>query len=118
MINYINEKHKPHSLLPAKYSEDIIKVLKVIDDSGEFLKRVLSIKCFGDSKYFERNIEHIVVRIIKNYLLDCDTEEYTIDDILLQVRNNKIPRNNRILWMENYMKEKKLNIKKRLKEVT
>lgn len=92
MINYIKEKHKPNNLFPAKFAKDILKVLQIIDTSKENLKRVLSIKCFGDSKYFEKNIEHIIIRIIKKYLLNgYNQEEYTNDDILLQVRNNKIP---------------------------
>ena len=96
MINYLNTKHKPNNLLPAK---DIISVLKTIDNNEQNLKRVLSIKCFGDSKYFEKNIEHFIVRIVKKYFIDIeDREEYTNDDILLEVRNFKISRNNRILW--------------------
>ena len=91
MLNYLKEKNKPNNLFPAKFAKDILKVLQVIDTSKENLKRVLSIKCFGDSKYFEKNIEHIIVRIIKKYLLNgYSQEEYTNDDILLQVRNNKI----------------------------
>lgn len=99
MINYLKIKNKPNSLLPIKFSKDIIKVLKEIDEGNEILKRVLSIRCFGDSKYFEKNIENIIVRIIKKYLLIEDViEEYNNEDILLEVRNFKISRNNRILW--------------------
>ena len=91
MIKYLEIKHKPSNLFPAKFAKDILKVLQAIDKSKEILKRVLSIKCFGDSKYFEKNIEHIIVRIIKAYLLKgYNQEEYTNDDILLQVRNNKV----------------------------
>ena len=102
MINYLKQKHKPNQLFPIEYANDILKVLQVIDNSEENLKRVLSIKCFGDSKYFEKNIEHIIIRIIKKYLLGKETdleikEEFTNDDILLQVRNIQISRNNRIL---------------------
>lgn len=99
MINYLNTKHKPNNLLPSEYARDIISVLKTIDNNEQNLKRVLSIKCFGDSKYFEKNIEHFIVRIVKKYFIDIeDREEYTNDDILLEVRNFKISRNNRILW--------------------
>lgn len=99
MINYLNTKHKPNNLLPSEYAKDIISVLKTIDNNEQNLKRVLSIKCFGDSKYFEKNIEHFIVRIVKKYFIDIeDREEYTNDDILLEVRNFKISRNNRILW--------------------
>lgn len=91
MIQYLENKNRPNSLFPLEYAKDILKVLKEIDDGQENLKRVLSIRCFGDSKYFEKNIEHIIIRIIKKYLLDSDAqEEYSNDDILLEVRNFKI----------------------------
>ena len=98
MIDYLEIKHKPNNLFPLELAEDIIKVLKTIDGGQENLKRVLSIKCFGDSKYFERNIEHILIRIIKKYLLENELqEEYDNDDILLEVRNFQVSRSNRIL---------------------
>lgn len=90
MIYYIEEKHKTNNLLPYQYANDILKVLKEIDSEKEILKRVLSINCFGDSKYFEKNIEHIIVRIIKTYLLE-NVEEYTDEDILLEVGISKYP---------------------------
>ena len=75
MINYLKEKHKTNNLFPVQFAQDILLVLKQIDNKEENLKRVLSIKCFGDSKYFERNIEHVLIRIIKTYLLE-NAEEY------------------------------------------
>ena len=92
MIFYIKEKHKTNNLFPVEYSKDILKVLKKIDNKKEFLKRVLSITCFGDSKYFEKNLEHIIVRIIKKYLLENDIQEDTTnEDILLEVGISKYP---------------------------
>lgn len=92
MICYINEKHKTNSLFPYQFAEDVLKVLKEIDNKKEVLKRVLSINCFGDSKYFEKCIEHIIVRIIKKYLLANENlEEYTNEDILLEVGISKYP---------------------------
>lgn len=90
MICYIEEKHKTNNLLPYKFASDILKVLKKIDSEREILKRVLSINCFGDSKYFEKNIEHIIVRIIKTYLLE-NAEEYMDEDVLLEVGISKYP---------------------------
>ena len=99
MINYMKIKHKPNSLFSFEFAKDILNVLAEIDKGQENLKRVLSIRCFGDSKYFEKNIEHVIIRIIKKYLLDINThDEYSDDDILLEVRNIKISRSNRILW--------------------
>ena len=110
MINYLQIKNKPNNILPIEYAKDIISVLKVIDSNEQNLKRVLSIKCFGDSKYFEKSIEHYIIRIVKNYLLDSENkEEYTNNDILLEVRNIKISRNNGILRRYRYLYEKSKN---------
>lgn len=91
-IKYMEEKHKINSLFPNEFAQDILKVLKQIDSKEENLKRVLSIKCFGDSKYFEKNIEHILIRIIKKYLLKNENlEEYNDDDILREAGISKYP---------------------------
>lgn len=91
MINYLNQKHKLNQLFPYEFSKDILKVLKVIDEKEENLKRVMSIKCFGDSKYFENKIQHFIIRIVKKYLLDNEQEEYTDDEILLKVGISRYP---------------------------
>ena len=92
MRKYIEVKHKPNLLFPFEYAKDILKVLKVIDEEKDILKRVLSIKCFGNSKYFEKYIQHILVRIIKRYLLcNENIEEYTSEDVLLEVGISRYP---------------------------
>lgn len=92
MICYINEKHKPNHLFPFQFAEDILKVLSQVDKKQEILKRVLSIKCFGDSKYFEKNIEHIIIIIIKKYLIDDESQdEYSNDEILMKIGISKYP---------------------------
>lgn len=92
MIYHLKEKHKISNLFPFEFAQDILKVLKEIEKGGEVLKRVFSIKCFGDSKYFEKNIENIIVKIIKIYLLDNENkEEYSKEDILLEVGISKYP---------------------------
>ena len=112
MIYYIEEKHKTNSLLPYQYANDILKVLKEIDSEKEILKRVLSINCFGDSKYFEKNIEHIIVRIIKTYLLE-NAEECTDEDVLLEVGISKYPEVLEFCGdMECYIKNEKIEFKK------
>ena len=112
MICYVEEKHKTNNLLPYKFASDILKVLKKIDSEREILKRVLSINCFGDSKYFERNIEHIIVRIIKTYLLE-NAEEYTDEDVLLEVGISKYPEVLEFCGdLECYIKDEKIEYKK------
>lgn len=114
MIYYISKKHKTNSLLPYEYAKDILKVLKEIDNKKEVLKRVLSINCFGDSKYFEKNIEHIIVRIIKNYLLENEIQEdATNEDILLEVGISKYPEVLEFCGdLEYYIKNEKIEYKK------
>ena len=112
MINYLNEKHKTNSLFPVQFAQEILQVLSQIDNKEENLKRVLSIKCFGDSKYFEKNIEHILIRIIKTYLLE-NSEEYSNDDILLEVGISKYPEVFEFCGnMEYYINGEKIEYKK------
>lgn len=92
MICYLKEKHKINTLFPFQFAKDILNVLKEIDNGEDSLKRVLSMKCFGYSKYFEKNIEHFIIRIIKIYLLDIENqEEYNNDDVLMEVGISKYP---------------------------
>lgn len=112
MLCYIKEKHKTNYSLPYQYAKDILKVLKEIDSEKEVLKRVLSMNCFGDSKYFEKNIEHIIVRIIKRYLLE-NFEEYTDEDVLLEVGISKYPEILEFCGdLECYIKNEKIEYKK------
>lgn len=114
MVNYLKEKHKTNNLFPFQFAEDILKVLIEIDNRQEILKRVLSIKCFGDSKYFEKNIEHIIIRIIKMYLLDDENyEEYSDNDILLKVGISKSPEILEFCGdLEYFIKDEKIECKK------
>ncbi len=94
MIQYMTEKQKENALLPLEKSSEIIKALKEIDKmlikskNPMILKRVFSIKCYNDSKYFERNIEKNVTRILKKYL--C-LERLKEDEILSEVGIVKYP---------------------------
>ena len=94
MLAYLNVTQKTNQLFPYEYAKEIVQVLKIIDKEEQILKRVLSIKCFNDSKFFERNIEHYIIRIIKKYLVVESLDENSNDDILLEVRNFQISRDN------------------------
>lgn len=94
MLAYMNVTQKTNQLFPYEYAKEIVQVLKIIDKEEQILKRVLSIKCFNDSKFFERNIEHYIIRIIKKYLVVESLDENSNDDILLEVRNFQISRDN------------------------
>ena len=69
--------------------------LKEIDNRkniNNILKRSFSMKCYKDSKYFERNIESNLIRIMKKYYnWDNFEEELNDAEILEQVGIVKYP---------------------------
>lgn len=98
MQNYMTEKQKENKTLPVLKSETILKALKEIDHMQEenvkqMLKRVFSIRCFHDSKYFERNIEKNIVSILRKYYLSEEAKESQLndDEVLAQVGIIKYP---------------------------
>lgn len=62
----------------------MLQALRYIDanNDNEVLKRVFSVRYFGDSKHFERVVETRLLRILKKYL-DCD--DPITDDQLLNI---------------------------------
>lgn len=99
IIGYMNKNKKENSLLPNEKMKDIISALKAIDDmicsnnSEPILKRVFSIKCYNNSKYFEKEIESYIIRILKKYYT-CDNlvmSELNNDEILAVVKITKYP---------------------------
>lgn len=64
--------------------EDLFKVIRFIDKSeGEGCsERVFSMKCFGDSKRFERTVKVRILGIIKKY---ADTSDDNTDEELLRI---------------------------------
>lgn len=72
-----------------KSAQAVLNALKAINDQNneEYLERVFSLKCFGDSKFFEKHVRKKVVNIIKKYLLNDFNyiEPLTDDEILAQV---------------------------------
>jgi len=85
------EKKKESRLLPYKFSKDILTALYNLTPDEEVLKRVFSIKCFGDSKYFEKNIESYIISIVKKYLLKDYSDKITDEDVLREVGIVKLP---------------------------
>lgn len=74
---YIRQKRKLHGLIPenAQDRNALLQALRYIDTNGdnELLKRVFSVRCFGDSKHFERVVQKRLLRIVKKYF-DCDDQ--------------------------------------------
>jgi hypothetical protein len=68
-----------------------LEVLGVIDDQ-QWLERVFSLRCFSDSKYFEKNVRSRLLSIIKKYLIVVDSPgEATDEEVLAQVGILKSP---------------------------
>ncbi len=92
--NYMLERQKESTLLPLEKSKDILVALSEIDTmlaknkNSVTLKRIFSIKCYNDSKYFERNIEKNIIRILKKYL---NLAELKDDEILAEIGITKYP---------------------------
>lgn len=91
VISDINKKQKENKLLPYKYYKEIMKALELIDKNNTYLERTFSIKCYNDSKFFEKHIKKYVVKIIRKYYGFQQDEEYTDEEILLEVGISKYP---------------------------
>ncbi len=79
-----------------KGAGDILRALKAINDMNntEDLERVFSLKCFGDSKHFERHVRKKVVGIVRKYLLsDANNGGAPLsdDEVLSQIGIVKAP---------------------------
>ncbi|MEG1515647.1 MAG: DUF2220 family protein [Clostridia bacterium] len=81
---YIERKQKMYPLVPenAMERQSLLKALRYIDsnENGELLKRIFSIRCFGDSKHFEKVVERKLLRILRKYI---DNDDGTTDEQLL-----------------------------------
>lgn len=110
ILTDIEEKQKENKLLPYKYYKGIIEALKLIDMDNTYLERTFSIKCYNDSKYFEKYIKKYIVKIIKKYLIVQQDGEFTDEEILLEVGVSKYPEiiefngNIQILFGDNWLK--------------
>ena len=90
-IKYLDLKNKETKYLNFENYKDVTNALLFIDTNTDLLERVFSIKCFGNSKYFEKNVKSKIIRIIKDYLLKDLAEEYTDEEVLLEVGIYKYP---------------------------
>ncbi len=81
-----NKSITPHFPGDTDTALSLIYALVEIDSLGgeECSERVFSIKCFGGSKYFERNVKKKIAGIIGKYLLgEKDTVERPADEEML-----------------------------------
>lgn len=87
-LDFIDAKKSITPYLPGDTGTAlaVLKALMAIDslDGEECPERVFSIKCFGDSKYFERYVKKRVAGIIRQYLVkEGDFIERPADDEML-----------------------------------
>lgn len=97
ILSNIEMKKSVTPLLPdvENDAKAILSALKAINDQNneERLERVFSLKCFGDSKFFEKNVRKKVIDIMKKYFLSIDDlmESPADVEILAQVGIVKSP---------------------------
>jgi len=92
-ISAISRKRSIGNSLPSDKDEraDLIRAIAFIEQNkdDEMLERVFSLRCFGDSKRFEKTIRARLVRILKKYL-DFD-DKCTEEDLLRQIGITRYP---------------------------
>lgn len=93
MISALKLTQKEVSYLPKQKAKDIIRALVKIEEiQKEVLKRVFSIQCYGDSKFFENEIEKILIRILRKYRIEKNYEkEFLDEEVLAEVGIVKAP---------------------------
>ena len=80
-IAVIARKRAVGAVMPGTPQEqdDLLKAVSVLADSAEIetLERVFSMRCFGDSKHFERTVKARLARVLRKYLAqdDCTDDE-------------------------------------------
>jgi len=77
----------------AELACDVLKAIKMIDSlqHGETLERAFSLRCFGDSKRFEKAVKARVVGIVRRFCVDDPDGELSDEDVLRQVGIIKAP---------------------------
>lgn len=95
---YMNNRQRENLLLPKDKSKEILIALKEIDSiqkSREILsmpKRVFSMKCYNDSKTFEKNIQKTIIKITRKYYIKEDIErEISDEEVLREIGIEKYP---------------------------
>jgi len=91
-IDYINTKKEIIGFLSedVEITSALLKALKEIcmDLESEKIERVLSVKLYGDSKYFERNVKRKLINVLKKYYfsnISSDFEDISDEDVLALV---------------------------------
>ncbi len=88
-LSRMKEKQKPYKLFEDPQLLDTIAFIN--DNNDQINERVLSVKLFGDSKYFERNIRNPLLTVLRQ-AAKIDREETPNDnDLLLEYGVSRWP---------------------------
>jgi len=80
-IEVISRKRSIGAVLPESPSEcnDLLKAVSYLANNAEIetLERVFSMRCYGDSKHFERSIKTRLAKILRKHMVqdDCSDED-------------------------------------------
>ena len=89
MTDFINEKHSLPRFFryPEKERRDLITALLFLDEHSkeEILIRVFSIRCYGDSKYFEKNVKSHLLSVLRYCFRNENQGDMLSDEDLLSM---------------------------------
>lgn len=92
----ITNKASTAGFLPPdeEHAMAVLRALEVLvtSEDQQWLERVFSLRCFRDSKYFEKKVRSRFISILKKYMLDGEyPDEVTDEEILAQAGILKSP---------------------------
>ena len=79
------DRHEAGRLTDALLALDRLMGEMDAGRSDGCLERVFSLRCFGDSKYFEKNIRSRMCRVLRNYYLPSELTECKDEEVLGEV---------------------------------
>lgn len=94
MLRQLREKHKLLSLLADETAaRDLIRALQSIEqmDGEEIMERVFSLRCYGDTKYFEKHVKNRLAAVLKAYLSGESKADFDKEEALAQIGIVKWP---------------------------
>lgn len=86
----IRDRASIAGFLPAD-EEQALAVLEALDavlklNDAQCLERVFSLRCYNDSKYFEKKVKSRLAGIVKRYCIDAElSDEMSDDDALMEI---------------------------------
>lgn len=73
MLEALRDKQKPPALVPDEAAaRDCLRAIACAAQTGgaEIMERVFSLRCYGDSKYFEKKVKARLCAVLRQYLPD------------------------------------------------